>query len=168
MNNITIIAAVSVNGVIGIGDNIPWHIPNDLKHYKEQTTDNVLIVGSKTYDLLPKVAKKNREFKILTSRPEEYLEYNVEAFTTANDLMKSLDNVMNKKIFVIGGTTIYNLFIDYCTKAIITWVNKEIKDGDKTFPIHRLIRDFKIVDDSGWLEDDKGNIYKFTTYNKSL
>ncbi|MHA1169887.1 MAG: dihydrofolate reductase, partial [Candidatus Hodarchaeales archaeon] len=64
---LVIIAAVSVDGVIGIGDDIPWYIPEDFKHFKKTTMGNMLLVGATTFKTLPKKAHEGREFIILNS-----------------------------------------------------------------------------------------------------
>ena len=162
-----IIAGVSVDGVIGIGDNIPWRIPEDFKHFRETTMGNMLLVGATTFKTLPPKAHEGREFMILNSG--EYMElkgstyYQFKRLDTVLELLGNGKNDFNK-IFIIGGASIYEALIDYCDEAIITWVDKTYPEGDKKFPILKLITNFTVVEDGGWMKSKNNYDYKIVKY----
>jgi len=165
-----IIAAVSLNGVIGIGDNIPWHIPEDFKHFREVTMGNMLLVGATTFKTLPPKAHEGREFMILNSG--EYingLDKNCFQFKTLDTVLDLLGNGRNDfdKLYVIGGASIYDIMIDYCDEAIITWVDKTYSEGDKRFPIVKLITNFTAEGDSEWMKSKNNFDYKIMRYIKN-
>jgi thymidylate synthase len=109
---VDIIVARNSIGGIGLDGKIPWHCPEDLKIFKEKTTDSVLIVGRKTAETLPKLP--NRTVFCLSSQKKLESDKNncriFSSFQQAYDEAQKL----NKKIFVAGGEQIYNLvFADF-------------------------------------------------------
>lgn len=166
-----IIAAVSVDGVIGIDNDIPWHIPEDFKHFKETTMGNMLIVGATTFLTLPPKAHQGREFVILNSGEQLSISgeaidyYQFSRFDTVIDLIHH-ENTNVEKMYIIGGSSIYDLFIAYCDECIITWVNKTYPKGNKKFPINKLFDNFVGDDDndSGWLKSKNNYEYRIRRY----
>jgi len=169
---IVIISAVSVDGVIGIDNDIPWRIPEDFKHFRETTMGNVLMVGSTTFKTLPPKAHEGREFIILNSgeffelKGTEY--YQFSDFDVLMDLLQNGRNDFDT-LFVIGGSSIYYLMMEYCDEAIITWVNKTFDDlkGAVMFPIEKLFANFDVYSDQDWQESKTGLSYKITYYKRN-
>lgn len=164
-----LIAAVSVDGIIGDGNKIPWHIPEDFKHYRETTIGNMLIVGATTFLTLPPKAHEGREFIILNNGERfnltgtDYFQFS--RIDTVLDLIYN-KNVIVDKAYVIGGASIYDAFIDYCDEAIITWVETIPAKNPKLFPIDKLFTNFVVTNDGDWQESKSGLLYKFTNYKR--
>jgi len=177
---LNLIAALTLDGAIGNNEGLLYKIPEDLQNYKNLTTGNILIVGSNTYLSLPKTALKNRQFIVLTHKePNELLLRQMgdtivhskeEAFEKVKELQKNSDR--EKRIFVIGGEQIYNLFIDDVNLAYITWINKYDNLIDSTlkyFPIDKLFNDFNLERETNWLKSKENSSlpsYKFSVYIK--
>lgn len=152
-----LIAAVSENGVIGKEGDIPWHIPEDLQHFKEKTTGNTVVMGRKTYESLPDsfTPLPDRENIVLTRsdfQPEE------ESVKVANSLEDAWEKSSNEKIFIIGGAGIYRQTIDKVDEMVLTEIHENY-DGDTFFPDYN--RD-KWVEKSR--EDHKN--FSFVTYRR--
>lgn len=165
-----IIAAVSVDGVIGIGDQIPWKIPEDFKHFREITMGNMLLVGATTFKTLPPKAHEGREFIILNGGDYiENLKKNCFQYKKFDYILELLSNGKNEfdKVYVIGGASIYDLMIDYCDEAIITWVDKTYPEGDKRFPIIKLISNFEVQNNGNWQTSKTGERYKIVYYKRN-
>ncbi len=166
-----IIAAVSSDGVIGIDDNIPWRIPEDFKHFRDTTMGNVLLVGATTFQTLPQKAHEGREFIVLNSGERfelpEAKYYQFSDFDVVLDLLHH-PNVSLDKVYVIGGSSIYHLMIDYCDEAIITWVNTKFDDlkGAVMFPIDKLFTNFDPYAEQEWQKSTSGLEYKITKYQR--
>lgn len=165
-----IIAAVSVDGVIGIDDNIPWRIPEDFKHFRDTTMGNMLLVGATTFKTLPPKAHEGRQFIILNNgerfkdlKTIQY--YQFSRLDLVLDLIRH-ENVSLDKVFVIGGASIYDQLIDHCDDVIITWVNKTYPEGNKKFPITNLFANFDVYSDQDWQESKTGLSYKITYYTR--
>ena len=165
-----IIAAVSVDGIIGIDDDIPWHIPEDFKHFRNTTIGNMLLVGATTFLTLPPKAHEGRQFIILNNG--EFLPlkgiqyYQFKHLETVLDLLGNGKNDFDK-VFIIGGASIYDQLIDFCDDVIITWVNKTCPEGNKKFPITKLFTNFDVYSDQDWQKSTSGLSYKVTYYTKS-
>ena len=164
-----IIAAVSIDGVIGIDDQMPWRIPEDFKHFRETTMGNMLLVGYTTYKTLPPKAFEGREYMVLNgSHPIENTPniYQFRSFEMISHVLNSDSNNV-EKIFIAGGAKIYDLFIDHCDEAIITWVNKKYPEGNKLFPIEKLLLNFGVEADQEWQTSKTGLEYKITKYKRN-
>jgi dihydrofolate reductase len=128
----SIIAAISKNNVIGKCNDIPWHYPTDLKHFKEITIGKTVLMGYHTYQsILNRLGKPlpNRKNIVLTSH-----EIKEEDVIVVKDIFRFLEQKHEEEIFVIGGRQVYNLFIDQAEKLYITHIDKEF-DGDTYFPL---------------------------------
>jgi dihydrofolate reductase len=164
-----IISAVSVDGVIGIDNEIPWRIPEDFKHFRTTTMGNILLVGYNTYKMLPAKAFEGREYIVLTGgNPIEDVSPDIYHFRDLDTILDLLCDTKTdiKKIFVAGGEMVYNSLIDYCDEAIITWVNKTIPNGNKRFPIVKLFANFEVYSDQDWQTSKSGELYKITFYKR--
>lgn len=139
------IYASSSNGVIGSNNTIPWELPEDIKFFKKITLNNIVIMGRKTFESLPynvRFGLPNRINIILSNNIDKEknstITNNFELetgnntkiiFTNTHNLQSVLNNIYlfinnkNKKIFIIGGATIYNYF----TSKIDTWYITEVK-----------------------------------------
>jgi len=164
------IAAVSIDGVIGIDNEIPWRIPEDFKHFRNTTMGNVLLVGYNTYLSLPPKAFEGRDYIVLNggnpfNHDDKSNIYQFKDFATVYELLSN-DKSKLEKVFIAGGAMIYDTLIDYCDEAIITWVNKVIPNGNKKFPIDKLFANFEVINDGDWLKSSTGLLYKVTYYKK--
>jgi dihydrofolate reductase len=173
MRNVKLIAisAVSLDGFIGVDNEIPWHISEDFKHFKETTMGNLLIVGYNTFLTLPPKALEGREYIVLNSdRPIVKIKEHIYQFRTTENIISILRDelICVDKVYVIGGAMIYDTFIDYCDEAIITWVNKKIPNGNKKFPIDKLFANFDATNDQDWQMSKSGIEYKIIYYKKRI
>ena len=133
MNNpkVSLIAALSENRVIGKGNSLPWHIPEDLKHFKEVTSGHPVIMGRKTFESIGRLLPKR--LNIVISRDKSYV---VEGATMAHSLEEAIAIACNydkKEIFVIGGEQIFVQSINRADRLYLTIVHTDI-EGDAFFP----------------------------------
>lgn len=129
-----IIAAVSENNAIGKDGDIPWDIPEDMKHFKETTMGNPVIMGRKTYQSFPEPVRPlpGRTNIVLTRsdfQPED------ESVKVANSLSEAYEiaEETSEKAFIIGGASVYEEALKDADKMILTEVHREV-DGDTFFP----------------------------------
>ena len=127
--NFTLIAAVSLNKVIGSNGSIPWHIPEDLKYFQSNTLYSTVIMGRNTYESIGKPLP-NRKNIVITSSKNKFQD--IEIYSNIEDLIESLKN-SEDEIFIIGGEKIYSEFMPLANKMLITEVKIEI-EGDSFFP----------------------------------
>jgi dihydrofolate reductase len=177
MDNFNLIVCVNKKNVIGRNGDLLFHIHNDLKNFKRMTTDNVVIMGRKTFESLPgKKPLPNRHNIIVTSDEN----YKVEGYDNVS-IVHSYDEAKDfciaffptKEWFVIGGKSAYNWFLinHLIGTAYVTCVDENSKlEGDTI-----LNEDFndeyvwKLFYQAPQLEEDgikyNFSIYKFNSYN---
>lgn len=128
------IVAMSTNGVIGKDNKLPWSCKEDLKRFKEITTDNVVVMGRKTYESIGKPLPNRVNIVVSSSikQSSECISDNLYIVQTLNDGLL-LANTFNKKIFVIGGGTIYKQTLPLWDELYLSIINKHIENGDTYF-----------------------------------
>lgn len=143
---LSIIVAVAENNVIGSNNSMPWHLPEDLKRFKEITMNNTIIMGRKTFESLPKILP-GRQHIVLTKDKD----YTVDSdqVTIVHDLNEIIEKYSNseEEAFIIGGGKIYDLTYPYCNKLYLTKV-KSLFKGDTYFPDINF-HDWKVIYSSG-------------------
>lgn len=128
---IILIAALARNGVIGIENRLPWHLPEDMKRFKRLTTGHPVIMGRSTFESLtgPLPGRTN----IVLTRNSRYAPAGAEVAGSLNDALRIAKRRAAADIFVIGGSQIYALFLPRADKLELTVVDLE-PPGDAWFP----------------------------------
>ena len=174
-NNFEMIVATDTEGCIGKANTIPWHLPEDLKHFKELTLNHIVIMGRKTFESLPNGPLKHRLNIVISSQTDLiYNDTNVivtnmnKVFDIVNAINANANANASKKVCIIGGSQIYNLFIKYCSKVHITTLIDYYAHGDCYFD-KSLLDNFNIHSKSDVLISKNNNIkYIFCIYEKAL
>lgn len=135
---ITIAAAGENNRVIGCQGKIPWHLPSDLKRFKELTVGNVVIMGRKTLESLPNNSRPLPErINIVLSQTQKIEDgdksNNLFFVNSPEEALKKARS-FGKNIFIIGGQSIFELFLPVSEKIILTLVIGKKFEGDAFFP----------------------------------
>lgn len=125
MNGLTLIAAMDKHGLIGKDNKLPWHLPADLKFFKQQTLGKTVLMGRKTCESLP-FPLPNRTNIVLSRN----VNYKKEGFKVINTIEEAL---LNEDVMVIGGNTLYKLLMPLASSMILTRINHEF-EGDTYFP----------------------------------
>ena len=133
---ICLIVAITEKGIIGKGNDLPWHIPEDLKHFRKTTMSNIIMMGRKTFESIGKPLPGRKNF-ILTSNPgsipDEIKDHeNVFVFTSFEDAVSAASD-MYEDMFIIGGASVYRDTIRYADRLYISRVRKNYP-GDVYFP----------------------------------
>ncbi len=128
---INIIAAKANNNVIGKDNQLPWHLPADLKHFKQTTRGYPVIMGRKTFESLEKPLPGRHN--IVISRQQD-LTYNNDDVTVVHSLAEALKATNETdEIFIAGGSNIYQLALPFTDRIILTRIDAE-PEGDTYFP----------------------------------
>ncbi len=130
---LSIIVAIARNGIIGCTNEegrgaLPWHLPEDLKHFKETTNGHPIIMGRKTWESLGRPLPNRRN--IVISRNGDYLATGAEVFTS---LPAAISAIENAPAFIIGGAELYRQALPLAGQLIITEVGLDA-EGDTHFP----------------------------------
>lgn len=127
---VAIVVAYSTNRVIGAGGTIPWHLPGDMRYFRELTAGGTVLMGRRTFESLPDAYRPlpNRRNLVLSRR----VSYAVPGAEVFDDLPAALA-AAGHDCFVIGGAAIYVQALPCCTRVYATEINALI-DGDVRFP----------------------------------
>jgi len=130
---ISLIVAISQNNVIGKAGDIPWHIPADMRHFKETTMGKPVIMGRKTWDSLGKPLPKRTN--IVITRNEAFKVEGVERAPRFEDALELARNLtpQPEEIVIIGGSGIYRLGLPHADRIYLTRVHGAM-EGDTFFP----------------------------------
>ena len=141
---IILISAIGQNNEIGLNNKLLWKQKSDMKRFKELTTNNIVVMGLNTFKSLDSKPLKDRINVVLSN--EKIDAPNVLVYDNFNELLKFCEYHKDKKVFIIGGQAIYNLFIRYADLMYITRVEAKF-EADTFFPkIDTTIWDSTIVD----------------------
>ena len=126
---ISIIAAIGKNRELGRGNDLIWHIKEDLKNFKNLTMGKYIVMGKNTYESLPKHLE-GRKYIVLSSSLSE-----IENGLLFNDFNKLLEFIkdVDEEVMIIGGARIYKLFLPFADKLYLTEIDSEEK-ADVYFP----------------------------------
>ena len=128
--NISMIACVGKNLELGKNNDLLWHLPNDLKFFKQVTMGKTVIMGRKTYESLPGKLPKRRNIVLMLPHEENIAD--VDVFYSVSDVLEEIKKIP-EEVFIIGGASIYKQFLPYCEELIISEVKKEY-EGNVFFP----------------------------------
>ena len=128
-----LIVAVDNNWAIGNKNKLLVSIPNDMKHFREETTGKVVVLGRKTLETFPQgLPLKNRTNVILTKN-QNFKVKDAIVVHSLEDLLEELKNYESEDIYVIGGDSVYKQLLPYCNVAHVTKVDHEYA-ADTYFP----------------------------------
>jgi dihydrofolate reductase len=155
---IKIIVAISKNRVIGDSNKLIWHLPADLKRFKEVTGGHPIVMGRKTYESIGRPLPNRRN--IIITKDEEF---EVEGCEVVNSIEEAL-LLTNSDCFIIGGGEIYKQSLHLAEKIYMTQVDEEF-DGDTTFP--ELPASWYVSNKEDFESDEKNPYnYSFIFYEK--
>lgn len=162
-----IIAAVDDNNAIGYKGELLVRIPNDLKRFKELTTNNIVIMGRKTYESIGKPLPNRQNIIVSRSNivlPDCSNTYIVDSLKAAFELAESLTG---DKVYVIGGGQIYDQAIDWVDTIELTEICDGFSNADTYFPASKMKGYFELVNATDWYwDEDRWIQYRFATYKR--
>lgn len=149
--------AQDTKGIIGKDNHLPWYLPKDLKHFKETTLNQAILMGRVTFGGMNKRLLPNREILILTTQ-SDYQVYGATVVTSVEDVLDWYEN-QDKTLYIVGGSQVYKLFEPYVDELFVTQVQAEV-EGDTYFPKDFDFSKFSLVS-SVVYERDSQNEFDF-------
>lgn len=156
---INIIVAADENNTIGKDNDLIWHLPDDLKFFKQKTSGHPIIMGRKTFESVGRPLP-NRTNIIITRDKN----YQVDGCVVVNSLDEALSTTEDEEVFIVGGAEIYKQALPYTDRVYLTRVHDSF-DGDRFFP--ELGSDWEEVESILHPIDEKHvHAFTFQTYIK--
>ncbi len=157
----SIVVAMARNGVIGVDNRMPWHLPADLAHFKQLTLGHSIVMGRKTFESIGRPLPGRRNLVI--TRNATWQANGCETFASLEAALKTCSG--EKEVFIIGGGAIYQAAMPLMERLYVTEIEGEF-EGDTTFlPIEHGV--WKETSRTHRVADEK-NIYamNFVVYDK--
>ena len=126
---ISIIAAIGKNRELGKNNGLIWHIPNDMKFFKDTTMGHKVVMGRKTYVSLPGKLP-GRELIVISS---SVVDETVKVESSIDDIVRKYQD-SGEEVFVCGGASIYEQFLPYANKLYLTEIDDSDEEADTFFP----------------------------------
>ena len=155
------IVAIANNNVIGKDNKLIWHLPEDLKRFKQITTGKNIIMGRKTFESLGRVLPNRKHIILCNDMEMDIDNENVEILDDISKLDKYINS--GEENFVIGGATIYKLLMPYVNKLYITKINHDF-EGDVYFQEIKETEWKEISKEKGLKNDENPYDYEYITY----
>lgn len=159
---ISMIAAMANNRVIGKDNQMPWHLPADLAHFKKITLGKPVVMGRNTYESIGK-ALPGRHNIVITRNPD----YQLPDATVVNSCEQALEVAGEvEEVMIIGGGAIYEAFLPSCKRLYLTLIDADIP-GDTQFPDYQKAGAWQLVEEQQFLADSKNTFdLSFITISK--
>ena len=152
---ISLLAALGRNRVIGFENRLPWHLPDDMKHFRETTTGHSIVMGRRTFESVGRPLPDRNN--IVLSRQTAWRAPGVEAASDPEAALALAEKHVGQDLYVIGGEAVYEAFIDRASELLLTRVETECP-GDAFFPFfdeaggpgsnwHRVSEDLHAADE---------------------
>jgi dihydrofolate reductase len=159
--SVSLIWAQAHDGVIGAGGRLPWHLPEDLKRFREATTGSTVVMGRCTWESLPE------RFRPLPGRTNVVLTtdagWSADGAHRAGSVPEVLDR--HDHLWVIGGGAVYAGFLPHADRLVVTEVDVEVADGDTWAPaIGPEWSQVSRTPEDGWASSSNGLRYAVSSY----
>lgn len=159
---ISLIAAMANNRVIGKDNQMPWHLPADLGHFKTVTLGKPIIMGRKTYESIGRALPGRKN--IVISRNTEYRLEGCETVSSLEEALSLVNNV--EEVMIIGGGYLYSQTLPQADRLYLTFIDLDV-DGDIQFPEFEHLGLIEVKREKH-LKDEKNPYgYEFVDYKLS-
>ena len=149
------------NRVIGQGDGLPWHLPQDMRRFKRLTTGHQVVMGRKTFETLPAPLPDRRN--VVLTRDPSYRPAGVDVVHTLDAALHLVAGT--EEVFVVGGAEIYRLTLPVAHRIHLTVVHAAVP-GDSRFPAFAM-EEWRLVEDLRFTADEHHALaYSFRRYDR--
>ncbi|WKE66134.1 type 3 dihydrofolate reductase [Gallaecimonas kandeliae] len=145
---LSLVAAMANNRVIGRDNDMPWHLPADLKHFKAVTLGKPVVMGRRTFESIGRPLPGRRNLVI--SRQSDFRPEGVEVFACLDEALAAVAEV--EEVMVIGGGQIYQQALPRAKRLYLTFIDADI-EGDTRFPDWEGENTWRKIQESEFLAD---------------
>jgi dihydrofolate reductase len=159
--SIAFIFAMGRNREIGLNNQLPWYLPGDLKFFKKVTMGHPIIMGRKTYESIgrPLPGRTN----VIVTRQHDF---HAEGCTVMHSAEEVIEAFPNEKVYVIGGTQLFNSFFPQANELVVTYIDADF-EADTYFP-EIPADEWVLIETEPGLKDEKNPYdYEFRIYKRT-
>ena len=162
---LSIIVAVARDGAIGRKGTLPWHLPEDLKHFRKITKGHTMLMGLNTFLSLPKVLPKRKHI-VVADDPSYSFEH--PDVTVVHELFDTLSEAKTseEEIFIIGGGSIYRQSLPMADRLYLTRIDASIPDADTFFPEIREEEWTLLSESEPIIDEETGWTFRYMNYQR--
>ena len=163
---ICVILAIARDGAIGHDGDLLWHLPADLRHFKQLTMGHPVIMGRRTWESLPKGALPGRRNIVVTRNPA----FEAPGAEVAGSEQEALGMCEGApRVYIIGGARLYESTLPLAGKLLLTRVEAVYPEADTRMPDPSLSPGMELVEASGQLSDERSGLsFRFETYVRKV
>ena len=162
MPRFIIIAALNHRRTIGKDGDIPWHLPNDFKHFKETTLNKTIVMGRKTFASLPSQKPLPKRNNVILSKTL----FEAPGFICCKSEKEILNLTKEEDdVYIIGGQNIYQVFLPLASQMILTVVDNDVV-GDVFFPMFEPTEWVRTHTIQGKIDAKHAFSYSIQTFNR--
>jgi len=159
---LSILVILSTNNVIGRDNKLPWHMPADLKRFKNLTMGHHILMGRRTFNEIKKPLPGR--VNVVITRDPHFTAEGVAIARSIDEAISKAEAAGDLEVFLIGGGEIFNQVIHIADRMYITRIHADI-DGDTYFPEFDDVNEWKLIDAEHFEADEKNAYpYSFLTY----
>ena len=162
---ISLIAAMGKNRVIGNKGKLPWHMPADMKYYKDKTKGKTVIMGRKTFESMGNKPLPNRA-NIIITRDQNYKVEDAIIVHSAEEAVKEAEKYKTDEVMVIGGSEIYKEFLPRANRIYLTMIDGMF-EGDAFFPEYDITEWKEISYEEHEMDAKNPYDYRFVVLERS-
>ncbi|WP_017187152.1 dihydrofolate reductase [Alkalibacillus haloalkaliphilus] len=158
---LSLIVAMDDNQVIGLNNDMPWHLPNDLKYFKKVTSDSTIVMGRKTFESIGRPLPNRHN--IIMTRNDQYTQEGCSVVRNWEELPPLVEG--EEEVFIIGGSELFKDALNQVDYMYITKIH-ETFDGDTYFPTINW-DDWTLVSEQlGELDEKNKHEHTFLIYRR--
>lgn len=163
---ISLLVAMDRNHVIGSNNELPWHLPDDLRYFKEKTIEKTIIMGRKTFASIGRILPK-RQNVVLTRSDIEFPK-EVEVIRDLETVKEWSAEQPDEEFFIIGGGDIFNQSLSFADRLYITWIDEDFT-GDVYFPEFSIEEDWTLTSKTkGPKNEENPYDYYYLVYDRKM
>jgi len=140
------LVAVDENWGIGRNGGLLVKIPDDMAFFKQKTMDKVVVMGHSTFKSLPSCKPLTGRTNMILSKDEKLVIEGAEVYHSISELLRAVGGYSSEDVFVIGGQTVYEQLLAYCSTAFVTKYDPSQDKADRFFPNLDILPDWEWVD----------------------
>lgn len=161
---ISAIVAVSNNRAIGVDNDLPWHMPADLKYFKETTRGHHVLMGRKSFDSVgrPLPGRTN----IVVTRNPAFYHTGVHVVHSITDGLLMAEQAKVEELFILGGSNIYAQTVHLWTSLYITRIDVDIEGATAFFPEMDMSGWTLVSQDKHKADENNPHDYRFELYQR--